>query len=119
MRSQHYGRILSISSLVGQVGVPGTAAYSASKSALFGLTRTVAREVASSGVSVNAIALGYFDEGLGQSLPHQTLTRLVGEIPIGRLGEPADLTRAVRFFCAREAGYITGQTLSVNGGLYM
>jgi 3-oxoacyl-[acyl-carrier protein] reductase len=119
MRERQYGRIVNIASVVGQTGVAGTAAYAASKSALFGLTKTIAREVARRGITVNALALGYINEGMLHTLPPEQRDRLLEAIPMGRFGEASDVTSAVRFLCGPEAGYITGAILSINGGYYM
>jgi NAD(P)-dependent dehydrogenase (short-subunit alcohol dehydrogenase family) len=119
MRALGYGRIVTISSVVGQTGVAGTAAYAASKAAVLGLTRTVAREVAARGITVNALALGYFNAGLLHAMPVEHRERLLQEIPVGYFGEAADLDWAIRFLCAPEARYLTGEVLNLNGGYYM
>lgn len=116
MREQGWGRIINVSSVVGQVGVPGTVAYAASKSGLFGLTRALAAENASKNVTVNTLALGYFDAGMIRTISREILDQIVEKIPMKRLGDPANLTRAVRFLI--DADYVTGSTLDINGGLF-
>lgn len=115
MREDGWGRIINISSVVGQIGVPGTSAYAASKAGLFGLTRALAAEGASKNVTVNTLALGYFDAGMIHTIPAEQLAKIVQTIPMKRLGDPADLVRAVRFLI--DAGYVTGTTININGGL--
>ena len=119
MRPQSSGRIINIASVVGQTGNVGTSAYSASKSGLIGLTKTVAREVASRGITVNALALGYFDEGMLRTLPATIREDLLARIPIGRFGSVSELTWAIRFLSAPQAAYITGQVININGGFYI
>lgn len=119
MRAQQFGRLVNITSVVGQMGMPGTAAYSASKAGLIGLTRTLALEVANKNITVNALALGYFDTGMIKTVPSGVLEQLLRDIPVGRLGSMKELTWAVRFLCAPQAGYITGEVLNLNGGIYM
>ncbi len=115
MRDESWGRIINLSSIVGQIGVPGTAAYSASKAGLFGLTRALAAENASKNVTINTLALGYFDAGMIKTIPPEQLAKIVSTIPMKRLGDPRDLVRAVRFLI--EADYVTGTTININGGL--
>jgi 3-oxoacyl-[acyl-carrier protein] reductase len=119
MRQQQWGRIINISSVVAQTGMPGTAAYAASKAGLAGLTKTLAREAAPKGVTVNCLALGYFRVGLIRTVSRELRDQIVSQIPLGRLGEPEEVAHAVRFLCDDRAAYITGQVLNVNGGLYM
>jgi 3-oxoacyl-[acyl-carrier protein] reductase len=119
MRANGRGRIINISSVVGQIGVPGTVAYAASKAGIGGLTRGTAVEVANKGITVNALALGYFDAGIISHVPPDMLGKIVGAIPVGRLGRPDELTHLVGFLCSDFASYITGQTINVNGGLYL
>jgi len=119
MRKQEWGRIINISSIVAQTGMPGTAAYAASKAGLIGLTKTVAREVVRKGITVNCLALGYFSAGLMLTLPPDVQQAILAQIPMGRLGDPQELFHAVSFLCDERAAYITGQVLSLNGGLYM
>jgi len=115
MREEAYGRIINISSVVGQIGVPGTSAYAASKAGLFGLTRALASEGASKNITVNTLALGYFDAGMIKTIPPEQLAKIVASIPMKRLGDPANLVRAIRFLM--DADYVTGTTININGGL--
>jgi NAD(P)-dependent dehydrogenase (short-subunit alcohol dehydrogenase family) len=117
MREKKYGRIINISSVVGQMGIVGTVAYAASKAGLEGLTRTVATEVAKKNITVNAISLGYFDTGLIASLPIEDKISIINKIPIGRLGTSLELGNTVSFLI--NASYITGQVINVNGGYLM
>jgi 3-oxoacyl-[acyl-carrier protein] reductase len=117
MRKQEYGRILNITSVVSQAGVPGASAYAASKSGLNGFTKSVAREVVSKNITVNALALGYFDEGMLYTIPPEILDVIRESIPLKRFGRVEELTWAVRFLCAPQASYITGQVININGGL--
>ncbi len=119
MRARQWGRIVNVTSVVGQRGVPGTAAYAASKAGLIGLTKTLAREVATKHITVNALALGYFDAGLLRTVPEPVLAQLVKDIPVGRFGSMDELTWAIRFLCAPQASYMTGEVLNLNGGYYM
>lgn len=119
MRTQGWGRIINVSSIVGQIGVAGTTAYAATKAGLVGMTRSMALEVANKGVTVNALALGYFDTGIIADVPPDLLEKIVATIPIRRLGKVTEMCHAVGFLCADEASYITGQTLNINGGLYL
>lgn len=119
MRAQQWGRIVSISSVVGQAGMPGTASYAASKAGLIGMTKTIAREVARKGITVNCLSLGYFSVGLIMTLSAEVREAVVAQIPMGRLGEPGEVAHAVRFLCDERAAYITGQVLNINGGFYM
>jgi NAD(P)-dependent dehydrogenase (short-subunit alcohol dehydrogenase family) len=115
MRKNGWGRIINISSVVAQVGVPGTVAYSASKSALFGLTRTLAAENATRGITVNCLALGYFDRGMIDVLSPEMREKVVQTIPMKKLGDPSNIEAAIRFLIA--ADYVTGQVININGGL--
>lgn len=119
MRSHQWGRVINITSIVGQTGVAGTSAYSASKAGLIGLTKSLAVETANKGITVNAISLGYFDVGMISDVPEAVLEKIVSKIPIQRLGRSEEMIHAVKFLCAEEAAYITGQTININGGLYM
>jgi 3-oxoacyl-[acyl-carrier protein] reductase len=117
MRAREYGRIINITSVVGQIGIAGTAAYAASKAGLVGLTKTVAKEVANKNILVNAISLGYFDTGLINTLSDTTQKEILNSIPLGRFGNINDIGRTVSFLCNTD--YITGQVINLNGGLYM
>jgi 3-oxoacyl-[acyl-carrier protein] reductase len=119
MAKQRYGRIVNIASIVGVMGNAGQANYAASKAAVIGFTKTVAREYASRQVTVNAVAPGFIDTAMTQGLPAEVKETLQKQIPLGRLGLPSDVAAAVRFLASDEAGYITGQVVHVNGGMLM
>ena len=118
MKAKH-GRIISLASVVAELGNPGQVVYGASKAALIGLTKTLAREYASRGVTVNAVAPGYIDTDMTRNLPEEAKRYMLGQIPLGRVGSPDDVAAAVLFLSSDEAGYITGQVLRVNGGMYV
>lgn len=119
MSKQRYGRIINISSVVGEMGNPGQANYCASKAGLLGLTKSVARELARRNVTVNAITPGFIVTDMTEALSEKTREELAAQIPLGRLGSAEDIAHAVIFLASDQAGYITGQTLGVNGGMYM
>ncbi|MGD1877817.1 MAG: acetoacetyl-CoA reductase [Kiloniellaceae bacterium] len=120
MRNRNYGRIISISSINGQKGQFGQANYAAAKAGVFGFTKSVAQENAAKGITVNAIAPGYIATEMVKAVPEEVLkTKLLPLIPVGRLGEPEEIARCVVFLAAEEAGFITGSTLTANGGQYM
>jgi len=119
MTKQRYGRIVNIASIVGAMGNVGQANYAASKAAVIGFTKTVAREYASRSVTVNAVAPGFIDTAMTQGLPTEVKEVLQKQIPLGRLGTPADIAAAVQFLVSDEAAYVTGQVLHVNGGMLM
>ncbi|MGL4604980.1 MAG: 3-oxoacyl-ACP reductase FabG [Iodobacter sp.] len=119
MMKARWGRIINIASVVGATGNPGQANYSAAKAALFGFTKSLAREIGSRGVTVNAVAPGFIDTDMTKSLPEEQKAKLVGQIALGRLGNPQDIADAVSFLASDKAAYITGNTLHVNGGMYM
>jgi 3-oxoacyl-[acyl-carrier protein] reductase len=119
MTKQRYGRIINIASIVGVMGNAGQANYAASKAAVIGFTKTVAREYASRAVTVNAVAPGFIDTAMTQGLSSDVKDMLQKQIPLGRLGQPEDIAAAVRFLASDEAAYITGQVLHVNGGMLM
>jgi 3-oxoacyl-[acyl-carrier protein] reductase len=119
MTKQRYGRIVNIASIVGVIGNAGQANYSASKAAVIGFTKTVGREYASRNVTVNAVAPGFIDTAMTHGLPADVKETLLKQIPLGRLGTPADIASAVRFLVSEEASYITGHVLHVNGGMLM
>jgi 3-oxoacyl-[acyl-carrier protein] reductase len=118
MIRQRSGRIICISSVVGQSGNPGQANYAASKAGLIGFAKSVALEVASRNITVNVVAPGMIETDMTGALPEKTRETLVGRIPLGRLGAPDDIAAAVCFLASDEASYITGQVLAVNGGMY-
>jgi 3-oxoacyl-[acyl-carrier protein] reductase len=118
MMKNRWGRIVNIASIVGEMGNFGQANYSAAKAGAIGLTKTVARELASRGITCNAIAPGFIDTAMTQKLSDDVKKRLSEQIPLTRLGTPEDIAKAVVFLCA-DADYITGQVINVNGGMYM
>src|ERR687889_480951 len=118
MRARH-GRIISITSVVGATGNPGQANYAASKAGLVGLSKALAQEVASRGITVNCIAPGFIASAMTDALPDAQKASLMGRIPAGKLGEGNDVAAAAVYLASREAGYVTGQTLHVNGGMAM
>ncbi len=119
MREREYGRIINISSVVGQVGVFGTSNYSAAKAGLFGLTKAVAKEVAGKGITVNALTLGYFEAGMLLRLPEKIQEGIKSQIPLGRFGKLEEVTEALLFLASKQSAYITGQVVHLNGGFYM
>ena len=119
MTKQRYGRIVNIASIVGVMGNAGQANYAASKAAVIGLTKTMAREYASRMVTVNAVAPGFIDTAMTQGLSAEIRETLQKQIPLGRLGQPSDIAEAVRFLVSDSASYITGHVLHVNGGMLM
>lgn len=119
MSRQRSGRIVNIASIVGAIGNIGQANYAASKAAVIGLTKTVAREYASRNITVNAVAPGFIDTSMTQDLSAETKAALLNQIPLKRLGQPSDIADAVSFLCSEKAGYITGHVLHVNGGMHM
>jgi len=119
MSKQRRGRIVSISSIVGAIGNAGQANYAASKAAVIGLTKTVAREYAGRGITVNAVAPGFIETAMTAELSESVQEKLKQQIPMARLGRPSDISDAVAFLVSDRASYITGQVLHVNGGMYM
>ena len=119
MMKQRYGRIISVTSVVGVTGNPGQANYAASKAGLIGMSKALAQEVASRNVTVNCIAPGFITSPMTDALPEAQKDALTGRIPAGRLGEGADIAAGVVYLASREAGYVTGQTLHINGGMAM
>ena len=113
------GRIVFLSSVVGEMGNAGQAVYSASKAALLGLTKTLAREYASRGITVNAVAPGFIDTDMTTGLTAELKETMLRTVPLGRTGRADEVAAAIAFLCSDEAGYITGQTLRVNGGMYV
>jgi len=119
MSKQRRGKIVNIASVVGEMGNAGQANYSASKAGVIGLTKTIAREFAQRGINVNAIAPGYIETPMTEVLPEKVKEELRRMIPMERLGRPEDVAEAVLFLVSEASGYITGQVLNVNGGIYM
>lgn len=119
MMKARQGRIISISSVVGSMGNPGQANYAAAKSGMEGFTRALAREVGSRGITVNVVAPGFIDTDMTRALDDGQRQKLLQDIPLQRLGEPGDIAAAVAFLASPQGGYITGQVLHVNGGMYM
>lgn len=119
MMKQRYGRIINIASVVGQMGNAGQANYCASKAGLMGLTKSNARELAKRNVTVNAVAPGFIATAMTDALPEKTRQELAAQIPLERLGTAEDIANAVLFLAAERSGYITGQVIGVNGGMYM
>jgi 3-oxoacyl-[acyl-carrier protein] reductase len=119
MMKARKGRIVSITSVVGLTGNPGQANYAAAKAGIIGFTKSLAREVGSRGITVNAIAPGFIDTDMTRALAEAQRAALNTQIPLGRLGQPADVAAAVAFLCSPDGAYITGETLHVNGGMYM
>jgi acetoacetyl-CoA reductase len=119
MTEQGYGRIINISSVIGEMGSIGQANYAAAKSGLFGLTMTLALESATKGVTVNCVAPGFIDTEMVAAVPEEILARIIERIPARRLGRPDEVARLVSFLADRASSYITGQVYSLNGGLYM
>ena len=119
MMRARYGRIVSITSIVGAMGNPGQANYAASKAGVTGMSKALAQEVASRNITVNTVAPGFIRSAMTDALPENQRDNLMGKIPAGRLGEGADVASAVVYLASREAAYVTGQTIHVNGGMIM
>ncbi|MBX3621292.1 MAG: 3-oxoacyl-ACP reductase FabG [Rhizobacter sp.] len=119
MMKQRYGRIINITSVVGASGNAGQANYAAAKAGVAGMTRSLARELGSRGITANCIAPGFIETDMTRKLSEQQTSALMGQIPLGRLGQAADIAHAVAFLASPQAGYITGTELHVNGGMFM
>jgi acetoacetyl-CoA reductase len=119
MLDRGYGRIINISSVIGEKGNIGQANYAAAKSGLFGLTNSLALETARKGITVNSVAPGFIATEMVSAMPEEALNRVIAQIPVGRLGEPDEIARVVEFLADPESGYITGEVYGINGGLYM
>jgi 3-oxoacyl-[acyl-carrier protein] reductase len=119
MMRERWGRIINISSVVGEMGNAGQANYVASKAGLIGLTKSIAQEMGSRNITVNAVAPGFVETGMTHSLSEELKAKMLANIPLKRIGRPEDVAAAVRFLASDEAGYITGHVLDVNGGIYM
>jgi 3-oxoacyl-[acyl-carrier protein] reductase len=119
MIRQREGRIINIASVAGLIGNAGQANYAASKAGLLGLTKSIARELASRNITANVVAPGFINTDMTTVLPEPVKTAAMGQVPMGRFGEPADIAAAVAFLASAEAKYITGQVLTVDGGMAM
>ena len=119
MMKQRYGRIINITSVIGAIGNPGQSNYAAAKAGVAGMTRSLARELGSRGITVNCIAPGFIETEMTQNLPEAQQQALRAQIAVGYLGKPVDIAHAVGFLASPQAGYVTGQEIHVNGGMYM
>jgi 3-oxoacyl-[acyl-carrier protein] reductase len=119
MMKQKWGRIINISSVVGLMGNPGQANYAASKAGMIGMTKSLAREIGSRGITVNAVAPGYIETAMTNDLSNEVKESFFAQVPLGRFGKPKEVAFAVSYLASEDAGYMTGQVLTVDGGLYM
>jgi 3-oxoacyl-[acyl-carrier protein] reductase len=119
MMKKKKGRIINIASVVGLTGNPGQTNYSATKAGMLGFTKSLAREIGSRNITVNCVAPGFIDTDMTRELPEEQREALINQIPLNRLGDPADIAAAVSFLASPAAAYITGETINVNGGMYM
>jgi acetoacetyl-CoA reductase len=119
MRARQWGRIVNIGSINGQAGQYGQVNYAAAKSGIHGFTKALAQEGAKFGITVNAIAPGYIDTDMVAAVPADVLAKIVARVPVGRLGHAGEIARGVTFLCAEDGGFVTGSTLSINGGQHM
>jgi acetoacetyl-CoA reductase len=119
MRERGYGRVVNIASINGQKGQFGQTNYAAAKAGMLGFTKALALESAGRGITVNAVAPGYIETDMVAAMPAEVLERIRGQIPVGRLGQPAEIARIVSFLAGEDAGFITGATFAANGGQYM
>ncbi len=118
MRTNNYGRIINISSVVAQTGVPGTVAYAASKAGILGMTKTIAKELASQPITCNALALGYFDQGMISEVSEELQQQIISQIPKNKLGGVETILSTIDWLLTDASDYVTGQTISLNGGLF-
>jgi 3-oxoacyl-[acyl-carrier protein] reductase len=119
MMRKRYGRVINLTSVVGETGNPGQAVYAASKAGIIGLTKTLAREYASRGVTVNAVAPGFIETDMTSALPDKVREEAIAQTPLGRMGSPEDIAAAVSYLASDEAGFVTGHVLRVNGGMHI
>ena len=119
MTKARFGRIVNITSVVGATGNAGQSNYAAAKAGIIGFTKSLAKELGSRNITINAVAPGFIDTDMTRSLPQEHKESLIGQIPLGRLGQPDEIAGAVAFLCSPDGSYITGETLHVNGGMYM
>lgn len=119
MREKRFGRIINISSINAQAGQFGQTNYSAAKAGILGFTKALSRETAARGITVNAIAPGYIETDMTSAVPQKVMEGIIAQIPVGRLGKPEEISRCALFLASDDAGFITGETLSINGGHYM
>jgi 3-oxoacyl-[acyl-carrier protein] reductase len=118
MKENNRGRIIFMSSVVGQIGVPGTAAYAATKAGLNGLCKTISKELVKSNITANIISLGYFEAGLLYQIPEDIREQIRESIPIKKFGDPTEILECIKYICSDKSSYLTGQTLNLNGGLF-
>ncbi len=119
MRQKKWGRIIYMSSIVAQTGFIGASAYSASKAGLLGMVKTISKEVANKNITINAIALGYFNAGMIDDVPQEMQEKLKEAIPVASLGKPEELAELIKYIISEKSSYLTGQTINLNGGLYV
>jgi acetoacetyl-CoA reductase len=119
MCERGFGRIVNISSIIGQTGAFGQSNYAAAKAGMHGFTMALARELAGKGVTVNSVSPGYIDTAMTAAIPAELRKQMISAIPVGRIGTPADVAHAIAFLCAEQSGYLTGINLPVNGGLFI